>query len=471
MAMLQRHSQSQRLQQRADPQLLLSNRVLQMTRAELLQCVEHEIAENPALETEEERACGHCQIPGPECRDCPFNPQRLQRLKQGDQAPAGAYATTTAVLEADPLEQFHSAPTLQEHLRNQLGAVTGGPLHSLGCYLIENLDADGYLRTPLEEVVRALACSPREVAEALELVQSLDPVGVGARSLQECLLLQVRDRKGNLEPPAHAETLLTRYWKELAAGKLGVIARGLRLSEPAAEALVRWVRSNLNPYPGFAFRNLWDPGAHRRGEAIRPDVFVTRSEEGLLVDISGEELPEVHLNAEYLRLLRAARQDPSAFGEAERRHLRDYVHRGQMFLKALGDRVTVLRRVAECLVDEQRLFFETEREEDLLPLTQARLASFLQVHESTVSRALAEKFVQLPSGSVLPLSFFFDRATSLRRLVANIVAAEDPSRPYSDQQIAEILGREGIVLARRTVMKYREELNILSSRQRTRIRS
>ena len=104
-------------------------------------------------------------------------------------------------------------------------------------------------------------------------------------------------------------------------------------------------------------------------------------------------------------------------------------------------------------------------------MTQSQLASFLQVHESTVSRAVAEKFVQLPSGRVVPLSFFFDRALSVRKLVANVVASEDPASPYSDQEISDILRRQGVVLARRTVMKYREEMNILSSRQRARVAS
>jgi RNA polymerase sigma-54 factor len=143
--------------------------------------------------------------------------------------------------------------------------------------------------------------------------------------------------------------------------------------------------------------------------------------------------------------------------------------RAQMFLKGLQDRASILPRLAECLVGEQESYLKREREEDLLPMTQALLASFLQVHESTVSRAVAEKFVQLPSGRIVPLSFFFDRALSVRKLVANVVASEDPAAPYSDQEISDILRRQGVTLARRTVMKYREEMNILSSRQRARI--
>jgi RNA polymerase sigma-54 factor len=138
-----------------------------------------------------------------------------------------------------------------------------------------------------------------------------------------------------------------------------------------------------------------------------------------------------------------------------------------MFLRGLQDRKSLLRRVAECILSEQEPYLESEREEDMRPLTQAQLSTFLQVHESTVSRAVADKFVQLPSGRLAPLSHFFDRALSHRRLVANVVASENPTSPYSDQEISEILRSQGVQIARRTVMKYREEMNILSSRQRT----
>jgi RNA polymerase sigma-54 factor len=124
--------------------------------------------------------------------------------------------------------------------------------------------------------------------------------------------------------------------------------------------------------------------------------------------------------------------------------------------------------VAECVLEEQGRFFDEEREEDLVPLTQTKVAALLRVHESTVSRTVAEKYMQLPSGQVVQLSFFFDRSANLRKLVQNVLAQENPTSPYSDQEISDLLRAQGIVIARRTVMKYREEMNILSSRQRAR---
>jgi len=142
------------------------------------------------------------------------------------------------------------------------------------------------------------------------------------------------------------------------------------------------------------------------------------------------------------------------------------VNRAQMFLKSLDDRKQIMVQVSECILDEQRLFFEEEREEVLAPLTQTKVASLLRVHESTVSRTVAEKYMQLPSGQVVQLSFFFDRSANLRKLVQNVLAHENPAAPYSDQEISDLLRDQGIIIARRTVMKYREEMNILSSRQR-----
>jgi RNA polymerase sigma-54 factor len=165
------------------------------------------------------------------------------------------------------------------------------------------------------------------------------------------------------------------------------------------------------------------------------------------------------------------RDRPDTFGSAEKKHVRDYLMRAQMFLKSIQDRRSILRQVSECILSEQERYLRTEQEEDMLPLTQSQLSTFLRVHESTVSRAVAEKFIQLPSGRVVALSYFFDRALCHRKLVANVVASEDPAHPYSDQEISDILRRRGVSIARRTVMKYREEMNILSSRRRTRIRA
>jgi RNA polymerase sigma-54 factor len=187
---------------------------------------------------------------------------------------------------------------------------------------------------------------------------------------------------------------------------------------------------------------------------------------GFAVSVVDHERTQLHLNPTYTRLWRQMRKSPSSFPEAERKMLSEYWIRAQMFLRSLGQRKELLLRVTECLIEEQEEFFRTQGAQTLVPLTQTKLAGILRVHESTISRTVADKFMQLPDGDVLPFSYFFGRSTSVKQEVAALIAAEDPRNPLSDQKIADILNGGGYQIARRTVMKYREELNILSTRQR-----
>ena len=464
MLTAQRQTLSQRIQQRADPQLLLTNRLLQMSSLELRQCVTEELAENPALETPEGRVgCAVCDGFNAGCPACGSGAPLVSRADSGWQP-----ATDTGWVdeEYDPLALVEAPQTLRDHLHTQLRAVMAPDDTRIGGYLVDALEADGYLRVPLSEIAATLGVGELEVERVLWIVQGFDPTGVGARTLQECLLLQARALEAEGRAPRHLVRLLDECWKELCGSRWSLIARRLRIEPRAAQETADWLRRNLSPYPGLGYRPDWERPTRQRN-SVRPDVVITRSESGILeVELTRDDLPGVSLNPEYTRLWERLRNDPNAFTEQERRHIREFLGRAQMFLRGLQDRKSLLRRVAECIVEEQEPYLSSEREEDMRPLTQAQLSSFLQVHESTVSRAVADKFLQLPSGRLVPLSHFFDRALSHRRLVANVVASENPASPYSDQEISEILQSQGVQIARRTVMKYREEMNILSSRQR-----
>ncbi|MBI3911586.1 MAG: RNA polymerase factor sigma-54 [Armatimonadetes bacterium] len=470
MPMAQRYAQSQRMQQKADPQLLMTNRILQMSAMELRQYVVQELAENPALEQPEELPCNRCEVPISQCLECPyylpqFRPASVHERDELRSASAGAARDD----EPDPLAMVEDPVTLQDHLLTQLHAVGLPEDYRCGAYLIAGIDDDGYLRVSVEEAAADLDLPIERVVWVLALIQTFEPAGVGARSLQECLLIQIRALRAERPVPPLVERILERHWKELCANKLRVMARALRTPLEEVQAAVQFIRHQLSPYPGSNFRPPWDKSSHRSGQAVRPDAVVRRDASGnLAVEVIDGELPQVHLNPRYLRMWQAMRERPHAFTSAERRHVQEYITRAQMFLKSIQDRKNILRQVVDAVLEEQCRFFQTEREEDMTPLTQSQLAGLLRVHESTISRTVAEKFLQLPSGRVVPVSYFFDRSMSLRRLVANLVAAENPAHPYSDQQISEILRRMGIVVARRTVMKYREDLNILSSRQRMR---
>jgi len=466
--MLQRQSQSQRLQQRADPQLLQTNRILQMSSLELRQYVQEELSENPALEAAEGGDCGGCDDPASRCASCPL--AGVSRLLASPAEASASLTLPSAVEpEVDPFARMEATQSLQEYLLQQLRTQTEGAQDwRIGCYLVANIDEDGYLRCAVEEAAQSHRVAPEVVERILAVIQTLDPTGVGARSLQECLLVQARSLQAEGKAPPLLLSLLDEHWKETTASKWSAIARRLRVEVRDVEWTSDWLRRNLSPYPGRQHRSDWSDRANR-STWVRPDVLVTLNElNELELELPREETTGLQINPQYSRLWSQMRERPDAFSAAERKHLGDYLTRAQMVLKSLRDRTSILRQVTENLVEEQERYFRTEREEDMMPLTQSQLASFLHVHESTVSRAVADKYLQLPSGRVVPLSYFFDRALSQRALVANVVAAENPAAPYSDQQIADILRRQGVTLARRTVMKYREEMNILSSRQRGR---
>jgi RNA polymerase sigma-54 factor len=464
-------TQGQRLQQKADPQLLLTNRILQMSSMELQQRIAMEIAENPALEQPEEYPCQKCEVPGPQCMECPyFHGQLSGKQSERDELRTLAYDLAQGRdEEIDPIALIEDKQSLQDHLAVQLHANTDPADHRIGGYLISNIDPDGYMRCTAEEAAADLGAPPAEVERILKAIQGFDPCGVGARTLQECLLIQVEALRADDNLPPYVDRVVADFWKELSANKIRAIARGLKAPLDDVTAAVQFIRQNLSPYPGSQFRTPWDRNSHRSAQSVRPDVVAVLTLEGELeLHLPDTDSSQVQLNPRYTRLWAEMKEKPGGFDEAERRHVQEYVNRAQMFLKSLDDRKQIMLQVAECILDEQRLFFDSEREEDLVPLTQTKVASLLRVHESTVSRTVAEKYMQLPSGHVVQLSFFFDRSANLRKLVQNVLAHENPASPYSDQEISDLLRDQGVVIARRTVMKYREEMNILSSRQRAR---
>jgi len=454
--MRQRQTQAQRLRQRLDPQLLLTNRLLQMPAVELQEYLSGELGDNPALEAADE-----LPLPG--------SPDPRSAFRASLPAPARSRAAGDGGEEFDPLLLIASPRTLHDHLLAQLGTEARGADARVGRYLIGCIDAEGYLRAGVEEVAASLGTPVRQVLRVLAVIQTFDPAGVGARTLQECLLIQSRQLASDPAVPPLLGTILAECWQDLADGRPARIASRLRCGVEEVERTVIWLRRNLCPYPGSRYAPDWrrdDPDGAR---PVRPDVAVFLEEDGSLrcrIDTAG--LPDTHVSPGYARLWERLRENPEQISETERRHIRDYLNRARRVLKGLHERKRILERLALCLLEEQEPFFRSERDEDMRPLTQCQLAAFLQVHESTVSRAAAGKFLQLPSGRVVPLRHFFDRSLSLRMLVAGVVAAEARGAPLSDQQISELLRGQGVTVARRTVMKYREELGILSSHRRAR---
>jgi len=465
---MQSQTQGLRTQIKADPRMILANSILHMSCQELQANIEQEILENPLLERSEDE---YCEVCGELCARCQCHaiPQEIRAVDDG--APAN-YEPITETYQGewlDPLTLVEERTTLGDHLLWQARVNAPADLYPVVEYLISSLKPTGYLGVTVEEAAGSLDVPADRVEEALKVIHGLDPAGVGARDLRECLLLQLTAMESEGGVPPLVRPILESGWKSLSANKTDALVRQMKAPRAQVEASVEWIRHSLSPYPGERFRTPWEHDRHRSGATVRPDVIITNSDDGgFAVSVVDHERTQLHLNPVYTRLWRQMQKNPRAFPEAERKLLSEYWVRAHMFLRSLGQRKELLLRVTECLLDEQEEYFRSQDAHNLQPLTQTKLAGILHVHESTISRTVADKYLQMPDGDVLPFCFFFGRATNIKQEVAALIDSEDPRAPLSDQKISDILNTRGFCVARRTVMKYREELNILSTRQRAR---
>lgn len=349
--------------------------------------------------------------------------------------------------------------TLEEYLLAQLSLIPHEPaIRAAAGFLCGNLDDSGYLRISLEEASVALGKPIGLMQQALLVVQSLDPAGVGAQSLKECLLIQLQ-RSGQGESVAAA--IVSGYLHDLAKGRMRAICRALNLSPLEMEQAARLI-SSLDPKPG-GFVSGGSPTAY-----LIPDVTVHKlkgpqDSNEFVVVLNDSLLPGLSLSKRYLAML-----SESEAGSLARQFLEERLHRAVWLLRSIEQRRRTLYRVAGAIVEAQAGFFQGGPRM-LRPLTQRHVAAVLGMHESTVSRAVANKYAATSHG-VFPLSYFFtsgvghkgsrQSSTSVKRIIKDIIAAEPAHDPLSDSAIAEEIGRRGIPLSRRLVAKYRSQADI-----------
>ncbi len=373
--------------------------------------------------------------------------------------------TATAPRMSEEGEEFslenrpESPPGLEPHLTEQLGVSDAPADVREACgFLIGNVDPDGCLRVTLEEVVEAVPC-PLETAEkALALLQSFDPVGVGGRSLSEILLLQAR--AANVATPLLVE-LVTQRFAELGTKPPALLARQMGVPLEEVQQALEWIRK-LDPKPGRRYDSS-------RTIYVEPDVAVVKVEDDYVVVFNDDGLPRLKVSALYRRMLLS--RDGNLDGEGKS-YLREKMRAAQWLLKSLDQRKRTIVRVAESIVKKQRDFLDYGVAH-LKPLVLRDVAEDIGMHESTVSRVVSNKWMATPRGLV-PMKFFFHSAIAssagedvsslaVKNKIRGLVEAEDAAHPLSDARLAELLSREGIQIARRTVAKYREELRIPAS--------
>jgi RNA polymerase sigma-54 factor len=365
-------------------------------------------------------------------------------------------------IEKPSFETFLSAPvTLGDHLRSQLSvSLASDAVRDAAESIIGNLDDDGYLSASLEEIATAGEHTMEQVEEALRVVQSLDPAGVGARNPRECLLLQIESMNGKggvawQIVSNHLRLVETRQFKEIAK----------QLGRPLehVEVAVRMIQ-HLNPRPGLRYS-----GAGAR--VVEPDVYFIKDGEDYIIQMNDEDVPQLRLNAQYRRMLD---RDNGATKEV-RDYVRERYTSAIQLMKNIEQRKQTILKVCQAIVRRQTEFL-AHGLDYLKPMMIKEVAEEVGVHPSTVSRAVASKYVHTPQG-VFELRYFFSEAVQgpsgggtplllLKRKVKKMIEEEDRSKPLTDEQITMLLQGEGINVTRRTVAKYREDMKIPSTHQR-----
>jgi RNA polymerase sigma-54 factor len=430
------------LHQRMVPKLMMVNALLVLPINQLLARIEQELAENPALELDEQ---AQADLPDP-----------------AETGPSLADWTPDDE-EEDPFARVAAPVSLQEHLLLVLQAQgLSARDHAIGERLIGYINDHGYLEATPAQVAQELNVEVEEVEAVLARIQRFEPVGVAARSVEECLLLQLRVQ----EPSAAnrlAQQIVASHLTDLAARRFEKIARELGVTVAQVREAHELVRSTCYPYPGERFRSDQDGGRTRPAEVARPDVIIRRTDEGFAVELVRQDAFALRVNAFYEDLRRQMRRASAAYSDRSREHVRDYVTRAKLFIEALQRRNWTFASIVQAIVRAQWEFLE-RGPGHLRPLTKAMVAADLGISESTVSRALDGKFAQLPGGQVVSFEVFFDQSLPVKERIRALIASE--TRPLTDEEIARRLAAEGIRIARRTVTKYREEMHIPPSTAR-----
>jgi RNA polymerase sigma-54 factor len=465
------------------PLLQQAIQLLQLSTLELEQVVRKELEENPLLEElpeETQDVDADAQAPtepgAPEMEAAPTPVEPVSKETSsvdGERADELPFDLTSAVFDEPeertpvsteeredlPFENFgRTGTSLDEHLSEQLRWATNDPRTvAIGEAIIGNIDDDGYLRAEVDEIASGMGASIEEVEQALRLVQGFDPTGVAARSVLECLLLQLT---ADSEPDPVSVEIVEKHFEDLERRRYTEIARALKLPLDRVMESVEEIQA-LEPKPGRRF-------AVSDQRYIAPDVSIHKVGEDYVVVLNEEGIPRLRVNALYRSLLRRSDGDAKQYVEQK---LRSAV----WLIKSVEQRQRTLRKVTQSLVKFQRDFLD-RGVAHLRPLALRDVGEDIGMHESTISRVTTNKYVETPQG-LFELKYFFHSgiasdsgemvsSISIKKKIRDMVAAEDSGKSLSDQEVAQALRGQGLNIARRTVAKYREELGIMPSHQR-----
>lgn len=487
------HTQTTALQQKLAPQLIQSLRLLQMPTLELEQLIQQELEMNPLLEIDEEanQDLEEAEAPEPEASDAAkeeetseseetdadpleeleFEDADLDNKDQFDEDDWDLYLNESGY--SSPREEFDpnvedwthdgaSLRSLEDSLREQLLLTDlNAEEHAIADYLIGNIDEDGFLCTTTQDVADILGVDETEVEKVLSVIQTLEPPGVGARNLQECLLIQLREQdigSGTVVDIVrdHLDDWINRRHSKIMRA-LGVDRDDLREAEEIIAA--------LNPKPNVEL----EPSVNLNH--VIPDLEVQSVGDEFVVSLTDRNVPALRVSPVYRTVLNKSERE----GREAKKFVVDRLNSARWFISAIHQRRATMLKVMRCIVENQRDFFE-KGPGNLRPMVLQEVADKVGMHVSTISRVSNGKYVQTPHG-VFELKYFFDgglsrddgediSARSVKEKIAKLIRDEDGKSPLSDQKIADILKEDGIAIARRTVAKYREQLDISPARLR-----
>jgi len=450
------------------PQLQQAIKLLQLSRMELQEVITQEMKENPVLEEDND-------------------PEEKDGLEEREQTETAAEAETVEHMKEYDWEEYmeghgistYTSPkgeggdtpwenlitrqaTLADYLLWQLRmSPVAHEQREIGAFIIGNIDDNGYLQGSLEEICGEMSCPAQMAEETLHLIQSFDPIGVGARDLQECLLIQLQ---GLPEGNPLAEEIVQNYLAYCKKRDYRVLARKLKVTLAQVLAAIE-VISHLDPKPGRPF-------SLDEAKAIIPDVFVYKVEKDYIVVLNDDGLPKLRINTYYREMLNTEKEN------VPRGYLREKMKSALWLIRSIQQRQMTLYKVTKSIVKFQRNFLD-KGIDNLKPLILREVADDIQMHESTVSRVTTNKYAHTPQG-IYELKFFFSGKVGrygeevavkrVQNLIKQTIVEEDPRRPYSDEKICRLLkDRYDITIARRTAAKYREMMRILSSSERKKI--
>lgn len=457
------------------PQLQQAIRLLQLSTLELQQELQQALESNPLLE----QIDTHEEIDTRETQDSETldTADALEQKEMPEELPldaswdtiytAGTPSGTSGDYIDDelPVYQGETTQTLQDYLMWQVELTPFSDTdRAIATSIVDAVDDTGYLTVPLEDILESMGDEEIDIDEVeavLKRIQRFDPVGVAAKDLRDCLLIQLSQFDKTTPWLEEARLIISDHLDLLANHDFRTLMRVTRLKEDVLKEAVNLIQS-LDPRPGQSIQT-GEP------EYVIPDVLVRKHNGHWTVELNSDSIPRLQINQHYASMCNNARND----GDSQ--FIRSNLQDSKWLIKSLESRNDTLLRVSRCIVEQQQAFFE-QGEEYMKPMVLADIAQAVEMHESTISRVTTQKYLHSPRG-IFELKYFFSShvntegggeasSTAIRALVKKLIAAENPAKPLSDSKLTSLLSEQGIMVARRTVAKYRESLSIPPSNQR-----